>query len=470
MNYYKNIVSQILKMTSDGFIITDTEGNVREINKQYADFFGKSRSEIIGKSILNIIPNSKMIDIVKHKFSEEDAVHKYIDGEAKGNSVIVSRSYVEDEDGNVVAGVAQVKFKVQTLAVAKKLMNEYEELEYYREEFQNQNRVDNIIGSDPKFREIVKECLKVAKTDIPVLLTGETGTGKEVMAKALHTNSLRCDKPFVSINCAAIPFELLESELFGYMDVAFTGAKRGGKKGKFQLANGGTIFLDEIGDMPSSMQAKLLRVLQERCFERLGGTESLSVDVRIITATNRDLARMVEEGTFRRDLYYRLNVFPIHMPPLRERQNDIQPLAAYFVDKYAAANGRSGIRISLAVMDMLQRYSWPGNIRELENVMERAVLLVGQDGLILPQHLPRELHSTHCPFGPEAHKGPVEPYTASGTLQDRLDELERACITDALARHKGHMGHAAQALGLTERVMALRMKKYGISYKDFRQH
>lgn len=230
MNYYKNIVSQILKMTSDGFIITDTEGNVREINKQYADFFGKSRSEIIGKSILNIIPNSKMIDIVKHKFSEEDAVHKYIDGEAKGNSVIVSRSYVEDEDGNVVAGVAQVKFKVQTLAVAKKLMNEYEELEYYREEFQNQNRVDNIIGSDPKFREIVKECLKVAKTDIPVLLTGETGTGKEVMAKALHTNSLRCDKPFVSINCAAIPFELLESELFGYMDGAFTGAKRGGKK------------------------------------------------------------------------------------------------------------------------------------------------------------------------------------------------------------------------------------------------
>lgn len=185
MNYYKNIVSQILKMTSDGFIITDTEGNVREINKQYADFFGKSRSEIIGKSILNIIPNSKMIDIVKHKFSEEDAVHKYIDGEAKGNSVIVSRSYVEDEDGNVVAGVAQVKFKVQTLAVAKKLMNEYEELEYYREEFQNQNRVDNIIGSDPKFREIVKECLKVAKTDIPVLLTGETGTGKKLMAKAL---------------------------------------------------------------------------------------------------------------------------------------------------------------------------------------------------------------------------------------------------------------------------------------------
>lgn len=266
-----------------------------------------------------------------------------------------------------------------------------------------------------------------------------------------------------------MPENLIESELFGHEKGAFTGAS-GIRKGRFELADGGTLFLDEVGELSLLTQAKLLRVLQERCFERLGGTESLSVDVRIITATNRDLARMVEEGTFRRDLYYRLNVFPIHMPPLRERQNDIQPLAAYFVDKYAAANGRSGIRISLAVMDMLQRYSWPGNIRELENVMERAVLLVGQDGLILPQHLPRELHSTHCPFGPEAHKGPVEPYTASGTLQDRLDELERACITDALARHKGHMGHAAQALGLTERVMALRMKKHGISYKDFRQH
>lgn len=333
MNYYKNIVSQILKMTSDGFIITDTEGNVREINKQYADFFGKSRSEIIGKSILNIIPNSKMIDIVKHKFSEEDAVHKYIDGEAKGNSVIVSRSYVEDEDGNVVAGVAQVKFKVQTLAVAKKLMNEYEELEYYREEFQNQNRVDNIIGSDPKFREIVKECLKVAKTDIPVLLTGETGTGKEVMAKALHTNSLRCDKPFVSINCAAIPFELLESELFGYMDGAFTGAKRGGKKGKFQLANGGTIFLDEIGDMPSSMQAKLLRVLQEKEIEPLGSEKSIPLDVRVVAATRQDLEAKMKDGSFREDLYYRLSVFNIHIPPLRERGGDSLELAEFFLDE-----------------------------------------------------------------------------------------------------------------------------------------
>ena len=370
MNYYKNIVSQILKMTSDGFIITDTEGNVREINKQYADFFGKSRSEIIGKSILNIIPNSKMIDIVKHKFSEEDAVHKYIDGEAKGNSVIVSRSYVEDEDGNVVAGVAQVKFKVQTLAVAKKLMNEYEELEYYREEFQNQNRVDNIIGSDPKFREIVKECLKVAKTDIPVLLTGETGTGKEVMAKALHTNSLRCDKPFVSINCAAIPFELLESELFGYMDGAFTGAKRGGKKGKFQLANGGTIFLDEIGDMPLPVQTKLLRVLQESVVERIGGTKPIPIDIRVICATNKNIEQMVEEGAFREDLYYRLNIIPIELPPLRKRKEDLPALIEYYIAYYNQKLGKSMRGVSPEALQTLTSYDWPGNVREMKNIIE----------------------------------------------------------------------------------------------------
>ena len=198
--------------------------------------------------------------------------------------------------------------------------------------------------------------------------------------------------------------------------------------------------------------------------------QSISVDVRIITATNRDLKSMVEEGTFRRDLFYRLNVFPIHMPPLRERQNDIQPLAVWFANKFAAAGGRKNIRVSLAVMDMLQRYSWPGNIRELENVMERAVLLVGPEGIILPQHLPQELHSAHCPFGAAGKGGETETVMAAGTLQERLDELERACIVDALARCEGHMGRAAQTLGLTERVMALRMKKHGISYKTFRRH
>ena len=452
MNYYKNIVSQILKMTSDGFIITDTEGTVREINKQYADFFGKSRSEIIGKSILNIIPNSKMIDIVKHKFSEEDAVHKYIDGEAKGNSVIVSRSYVEDEDGNVVAGVAQVKFKVQTLAVAKKLMNEYEELEYYREEFQNQNRVDNIIGSDTKFREIVKECLKVAKTDIPVLLTGETGTGKEVMAKALHTNSLRYDKPFVSINCAAIPFELLESELFGYMDGAFTGAKRGGKKGKFQLANGGTIFLDEIGDMPSSMQAKLLRVLQEKEIEPLGSEKSILLDVRVVAATRQDLEAKMKDGSFREDLYYRLSVFNIHIPPLRERGGDSLELAEFFLDelnhKYKTYK-----TFSKAVKAYFLKYQWPGNVREVNNVVQSAYA-ISTENIIDINDIPARMLQQEKPA--------INLDKNKKSLGQMVDDYEKEVILELLKKHKGNCLEAAKEAGIHKSNFYRKLQKYGI--------
>ena len=452
MNYYKNIVSQILKMTSDGFIITDTEGNVREINKQYADFFGKSRSEIIGKSILNIIPDSKMIDIVKHKFSEEDAVHKYIDGEAKGNSVIVSRSYVEDEDGNVVAGVAQVKFKVQTLAVAKKLMNEYEELEYYREEFQNQNRVDNIIGSDTKFREIVKECLKVAKTDIPVLLTGETGTGKEVMAKALHTNSLRYDKPFVSINCAAIPFELLESELFGYMDGAFTGAKRGGKKGKFQLANGGTIFLDEIGDMPSSMQAKLLRVLQEKEIEPLGSEKSIPLDVRVVAATRQDLEAKMKDGSFREDLYYRLSVFNIHIPPLRERGGDSLELAEFFLDelnhKYKTYK-----TFSKAVKAYFLKYQWPGNVREVNNVVQSAYA-ISTENIIDINDIPARMLQQEKPA--------INLDKNKKSLGQMVDDYEKDVILELLKKHKGNCLEAAKEAGIHKSNFYRKLQKYGI--------
>ena len=401
---------------------------------------------------MNIIPNSKMIDIVKHKFSEEDAVHKYIDGEAKGNSVIVSRSYVEDEDGNVVAGVAQVKFKVQTLAVAKKLMNEYEELEYYREEFQNQNRVDNIIGSDTKFREIVKECLKVAKTDIPVLLTGETGTGKEVMAKALHTNSLRCDKPFVSINCAAIPFELLESELFGYMDGAFTGAKRGGKKGKFQLANGGTIFLDEIGDMPSSMQAKLLRVLQEKEIEPLGSEKSIPLDVRVVAATRQDLEAKMKDGSFREDLYYRLSVFNIHIPPLRERGGDSLELAEFFLDelnhKYKTYK-----TFSKAVKAYFLKYQWPGNVREVNNVVQSAYA-ISTENIIDINDIPARMLQQEKPA--------INLDKNKKSLGQMVDDYEKEVILELLKKHKGNCLEAAKEAGIHKSNFYRKLQKYGI--------
>ncbi len=331
-------------------------------------------------------------------------------------------------------------------------------------------RPASMIGTTTALQTVFAQIRQVAPSTTTVLVRGESGTGKELVAGAIHDASPRAHQPFVSLNCAAIPENLIESELFGHERGAFTGAATA-RKGRFELAHGGTLFLDEVGDLSLTTQAKLLRVLQEKVFERIGGMESVKVDVRIIAATNRDLENMVEQGAFRRDLYYRLNVFPIHLPPLRERQNDILLLANHFVEKYAAENHKQDVHLSLSVMDMLHRYTWPGNIRELENLMERAVLLVGRDGLILPQHLPAELHSKDCPATAPAHleSGGFSAYSRDCTLQERLDELERASIMEALEATRGHMGQAASRLGLTERIMALRMKKYDIRYQDYRK-
>ena len=326
-------------------------------------------------------------------------------------------------------------------------------------------RPRGFVGNSESMQKVYAQIAQVAPSATTVFLQGESGTGKELAARAIHAAGARAPRPFISLNCAALPENLIESELFGHERGAFTGASAT-RKGRFELADGGTLFLDEVGELSLMTQAKLLRVLQERSFERLGGMETRHVDVRFITATNRDLERMVEEGGFRRDLFYRLNVFPIFLPPLRLRPEDILPLASHFIAKFAAANGRKNVRLSLAVMDMLQRYAWPGNIRELENVMERAALLLGRESLVLPQHLPPSLHSIH-----EGRDGTdccvIRPGFA-GSLRERLEELERACIVEALESSQGQIGRAAASLGLTERIMALRLKKYGISYKAFR--
>ena len=321
--------------------------------------------------------------------------------------------------------------------------------------------------SSAVMRHVLEQMEHVAHAGTTVFLQGESGTGKEVAARAIHAASPRASGPFISLNCAALPENLIESEMFGHERGAFTGATSL-RKGRFELADGGTLFLDEVGELSLPVQAKLLRVLQERCFERLGGTHTHHVDVRIIAATNRDLESMVESGDYRRDLFYRLNVFPIRLPALRERKDDILPLASRFAQRFARANGREDARLSLAVMDMLQRYDWPGNVRELENVMERAVLLMDREDIILPQHLPLSLHGEyraaqkvtpeHCCVLP-AH---------AATLPQRVAELERSCIVEALAASGGHMGKAAQALGLTDRIMGLRMRKYNLHYQSFR--
>ncbi len=329
----------------------------------------------------------------------------------------------------------------------------------------HKSRYRGIIGNCESTQIIYERIEQVSSSSTTVMLRGESGTGKELVARSIHENSSRKEESFISFNCAALPESLVESELFGHEKGAFTGAIQA-RKGRFELAHKGTLFLDEVGELPLATQAKLLRVLQEKCFERIGATQSVNVDVRIIAATNRNLETMVEEGTFRKDLYYRLNVFSIVLPTLHERKNDILLLAEHFLDLFANIHEREKPRLSLAASEMLERYTWPGNIRELENIIERAMLLVGQGKYILPQHLPTELHSVACA---QCAQSMTPSQIPTGTLPERIEELEQGCIVEALTISQGHMGQAAEALGITERILGQRMRKYEISYKSFRK-
>ncbi|MDR2442929.1 MAG: sigma 54-interacting transcriptional regulator [Deltaproteobacteria bacterium] len=318
----------------------------------------------------------------------------------------------------------------------------------------NQNfKLGHMVGQSKALRNILEEVAQVAATNVTVLIRGESGTGKEMIAGLIHSNSLRSGQPFIKVNCAALPEGLVESELFGHERGAFTGAISG-RKGRFEMAHGGTLFLDEVGDMSLATQAKLLRVIQEKEFERLGGGETIKVDVRLLAATNRDLEKMAEEGRFRMDLYYRLSVFPLSLPPLRKRLEDIIDLAETFAVKFST-DPDNPIHISNEAFRLLRAYEWPGNIRELENIIERAVVLCGPDGLIEARHLPTWLQ------GRQEDKEPR-------TLDEAVSSLEKRLINEALEATGGHVTQAAARLGLTERKMSLRMEKYNIDFRPFR--
>ncbi len=332
-------------------------------------------------------------------------------------------------------------------------------------ELENNYKIKNVVAVNKQMKKILKDVKKLADTDVTVLLRGESGTGKEVLARAIHFNSKRKNKPFIAINCAALPESLIESELFGYEKGAFTGASSL-KKGKFELADGGTIFLDEIGDMPLELQAKLLRVLQEREITRLGGAKPVKVDVRIIAATNRNLEQMVAEGKFREDLYYRLSVVTIYIPPLRDRKEDIPLLAEHILNKLSERHGRK-ISISSEAISVLMQCDWPGNVRQLENCLERAVIF-SEDNVLRPEDFPC-YRGEMCPLsavvpsednvGPSVVKEsfvPFKPYARPSP------EQEKALIEDALRKTGYCQAKAARLLGMTPRQIGYRIKKYGI--------
>jgi Nif-specific regulatory protein len=362
-----------------------------------------------------------------------------------------------DEDVRLMTIIASmiaqaVRLRQEHQDERKRLLEENSRLQ---NELQERFRPANIIGRSGAMQDVFDLIGQVAKSDATVLIRGESGVGKELVAHAIHYNSQRAAKPFIRVNCAALPDSVIESELFGHEKGAFTGATSM-RRGRFELANGGTIFLDEIGDLAPQTQVRLLRILQEREFERVGGQETLKVDVRVIAATNRELEIMMVDKSFRQDLYYRLNVFPIHIPPLRERRTDILELANFFVEKYSKANHKYVRRISTPAIDMLMSYHWPGNVRELENCVERAVLLTNDD-VVHGHHLPPTLQTA------EASNTPMK-----GTLEECMERVEREMIIESLKTAKGNKAKAARELGITERLMGLRVAKYGVETKQFR--
>jgi len=329
-----------------------------------------------------------------------------------------------------------------------------EENERLRAELKNRFRPANIIGTSREMQFVYDQIAQAAKSPVTVLINGETGTGKELVAHAIHYNSDRANKPFIRVHCAALAENVIESELFGHVKGAFTGAVAE-RKGRFELAHGGTLFFDEIGEVPLNIQTKLLRVLQEREFERVGGTQTIKVNVRLIAATNKNLEQMASTGEFREDLFYRLNVFPIYVPPLRKRKADIMLLSDFFLEKYSKEYSKNVRRLASAVIDMLYAYHWPGNVRELENVLERAVVLA--EGEVI--------HAYHMP--PTLQTAEASGTVSSGNLKGMVEAYERDIIVDALKSTRGSIAAAARLLHTTQRILGYKIQRYKVNPKQY---
>lgn len=444
------ILNTILEIAYDGIVVVDREGYITMMSKAYTKFLGVDFNEVIGKHVTEVIENTRMISVMEEGEPDIAGLQKI-----KGNYMIASRFPIY-KDGEITGAVGKVLFRnVEDLNVLYKRINKMgEELRQYKGEITNANRayysLENIIGEDKGIVNTKKIAEKAAYTNSNVLILGESGTGKELFAHGIHKKSERSPFPFVKVNCAAIPKELLESELFGYERGSFTGANKEGKIGKFELADGGTIFLDEIGDMSLHMQAKLLRVIQEREIEKIGSTKTKKLDIRIIAATNQDLEELVKLGKFRADLFYRLNVVTINIPPLRDRKGDIELLAYHLVDKICNSIGKYVDKISKEALMYLQNHDWPGNIRELENVLERAINIIDKDTTIETKHLPKEIISKEIMV------------KDIRLLSETIAETEVLAIKNALKATKGNKSKACRLLGISRVSLYAKIDKYQI--------
>jgi len=451
----KNTLESILETLEEGVVVVDRQGIITKMNKSYGEFLDVDPVAVVGKHVAHVIPNTRM-HLVALSGKTEFAKFQQINN----NMCVVTRIPIF-KDGEVIGAVGNVLFKdvndVRILAAkANKLQSE---LEFYKEEFSKvysgKYTFENIIGNNEKMLWLKSIALKAAKSNSTVLILGESGTGKELFAHAIHNASHRQQGPFIKVNCAALPENLLESELFGYEEGAFTGARKGGKPGKFELANDGTIFLDEIAEIPIAMQVKLLRVLQERELERIGGTTTTKLNIRILAATNRDLEKMIEQGQFRRDLYYRLNVFSLTILPLRERLDDIPLLCDMLLKKIRIRMEHWVEKISPAALALLMKYNWPGNVRELENILERAINLMDDEVVILPEHLPPIIKKA-------TNTTTVKDTPTALDLEVILNNAEQQALQRALDAAGGNKSKAAKMLGVHRSAFYQKMKKYNM--------
>lgn len=448
VEWWKAIVSSI----NDGILVIDHEGIVRLINPEYTRITGVREEEIIGKPLHQLRPGAKLPNTLKDGKCRVGVYRK------EGN-----REYVVDMapiilEGEIIGAVSVCKSLTEVHKLTHELKKKKQKIEQLQRTidslYQAKYTFDQIIGKEGGLKQTIQIAERAAETDLPILIMGESGTGKELLAQAIHNRSNRRERPFIPVNCAAIPPALLESELFGYEEGSFTHAKKGGKIGLFELASNGTIFLDEVGDMPFELQAKLLRVLQEQKIRRVGGMEEKDINIRVIAATNRNLEQLVFNNSFRQDLFYRLNVIRIEIPPLRERREDIPKLVETFL--------RSSLRnvlIGEEVMKFLLLYDWPGNVRELKNAIDYAVCMA-DGGEIQLCHLPKWISELE-----------VEPKQTNRTLREVIEEAERKLIRETLNRFGNGIEEkkkAAQALGISLATLYNKIKKYHIDPNEDR--
>ena len=435
----------------NGAIVTDADGYITHFNKPYGEFLGVNPAAQIGRHCTEAVENSRMHLVAQTGIPEINQSHRIM-----GQNMVVQRIPIK-KNNRVIAVFGQVMFKdikdVRKLAAELSLLES--KVKLYEEELINLRSTrytfDSIIGKSQAIQALKQEARKAAANSYPVLISGESGTGKELFAQAIHHASARKLYPFVRINCAAIPKDLLESELFGYEKGAFTGAKSEGKPGKFELAHQGSVFLDEVGDLPLEMQPKLLRAVEDNEFERVGGNSIIRSNFRVIAATNQNLEKMMVGGRFRKDLFYRLNVIPLHIPPLRQRKTDITAIAEHLLKQLALEGNMPQIRLDEQARQALVNYEWQGNVRELSNVLERTLALLEGDTIRL-ENLPFYLHRT----------GRLEVPANRTCLKDVQARTEKEAISVALNETRNNKAQAAKILGIHRTLLYKKMKKYRI--------